>query len=157
MNSQVNSVSQTPSEGIFYVVRYPKGWKLLAYRFKELTELDHSQFWEKYAAVNLSRLWDSHRRNEGDNRQGIFDELRYCPYGFPRGRIVKTETRFSIFHGGDFMAVSKVKRTDIENYFGIQGKSRWLRDEHERCLLHDKEIIRDTLQIRENWNAVEYT
>ena len=45
-------------------------------------------------------------------------------------------------------------RKAIETYFNIQGRAEWRIDDHEQCLILDKERIRELLQLQHDWNAV---
>lgn len=140
-----------PSEGIYYVVRFPERWELFTLRFDTGHESGHPDFWQQHVVPRLSRRWT----NVLGHSVGQLElELRRYEYGFPRGRVVKQGKRFLVYHGRDLEPFMKIKRTAIEALFGIVGLARWKEDEHERCLREDKEPIRQILQLWEDWRNV---
>jgi hypothetical protein len=83
------------------------------------------------------------------------EDLRLCEYGFPRGRIVKQRNRYLVLHGDDLEPFMKLKRSGIECLFDIGGRTRWVEDDHEHCLREDKECVRQTLHLSEDWKHVD--
>jgi hypothetical protein len=143
--------ASTPSDGIYYVARFPQGWKLIFYRYAENPEdCDHSEFWEKHICKFLAPLW---AKALNKPTQQIEQALHLHTYGFPRGRISAKDGKIYVLHGSDLKPFHKVKRVDIERAFGIYSKARWTDDEHEHCQDYDKQMLRELLGIKEDWEA----
>ena len=138
-----------PTDGIYYVVRYPDKWDIFAYRFDNFPETDHSALWTDYLAPILSRIWSKALKL---SPQILEQELSLHTYGFPRGRVTNMSGRFKVLHGGDTTALVPASR--IERAFDLSGMAKWERDGHEQCQGEDKEAIRSLLKIKENWPAV---
>ena len=49
-----------------------------------------------------------------------------------------------------------VSKDEIETAFNIKGKAKWFDDGHERCIAHDKDIVRRLLRIEEDWEAADF-
>jgi hypothetical protein len=171
-----------PSCGVFYVVKVHEQWQVMAYRYADLDEeIDHSAFWERYVVGRLLPSWTKDVADPfADIPEKIIDdperlesylqkrsakyravkgipltrELKKYPYGFPRGRVAHVQGAYRVYHGSDIPHSSKIKRNFIEVMFGIKGKAKWIEDDHEHCLLADKEAVRDILAIEEDWEAV---
>jgi hypothetical protein len=143
--------TSAPSDGIYYVARFPQGWKLVFYRYVENGEdFDHSAFWENYICKFLAPFWAKFLK---ETAQQIAQALYLHAYGFPRGRITIEGSKIYVLHGSDLKPFHKVKREDIERAFGIYGKARWTDDDHEHCQDYDKQVLRELLRIKEDWNA----
>jgi hypothetical protein len=137
-----------PSEGIFYVVRFPRGWESVALRFDQGQEVGHPEFWREQIVPRIAREWS---RVLNRAARALETELRMLEYGFPRGRVVRQATRFTVFNGNDLGRFMKVTKAAIEGRFGIIGLARWQEDDHEHCLREDKEAVRQLLHLREDW------
>jgi len=144
-------MSGKASEGIFYVVRFPTGWKLVPHCFDQGAETNHYDLWESSLAGMVATKWS---KTLGTTVPLLTREFELLTYGFPRGRITKSGRRFRVFHGDDILPAMKVSRDAVEEAFGIAGRCFWQFDEHEQCIAHDKEEIRRILGIDEDWNAV---
>ena len=142
----------TPCEGIFYVVRFPDGWKPVAMRFEGIEDCGHPDFWRSHVVPMLVRAWSPVLRT---TMHALTSDLRLCEYGFPRGRVVKQDTRYVVMHGNDLERFMRVKRRSIEELFGIAKKAAWSEDDHEHCLRDDKNAIRSVLRISTDWKHVE--
>jgi hypothetical protein len=142
-----------PSQGIFYLIRFPEGWEPVISRFSEGQEMGHPVFWRMQVVPHLTLRWAPIlKRNHID----VETDLRPCEYGFPRGRVVsKGKGRFSVVHGNEFMPFMKITPAHIETLFGIAGMAKWLEDDHEHCLREDKDPVRQILRLKENWKALE--
>jgi len=133
-------------EGIWYLAKGIKGWGLYTHVFNPGSKvLYHGAFWEKHLAPRLARQYKLTRQAAA--------ELALCPYAFPRGRVTQVGVGLRMYHGSDWMPF--VTKAAIEAAFCIMGKARWVEDEHERCIAHDKDTARRLLQIADDWNAVE--
>lgn len=171
-----------PSCGVFYVVKSHGQWQVMAYRYADLDEeIDHSAFWERYVVGRLPPAWttdvadpfadipekiidDPERlerylqkrsaKHRAEKEIPLTKQLKKHPYGFPRGRVACVHGAYRVYHGSDIPNSSKIKRDFIEVMFGIKGKAKWIEDDHEHCLMADKEAVRDLLAIEEDWEAV---
>ena len=142
---------QSPSEGIFYVVRYPAGWKLLATRFQQDEDTNHYDWWEASVASTVAAKWAKRLRV---TPKELEQELALLAYAFPRGRISKVGRRFLVLQSGDITPPMNIFNAAIEAAFSIAGRCSWQFDEHEQCIAADRDEIRRILRISENWNAV---
>ncbi len=161
-NSKPATRKHGGSEGIFFVVRLPRGWELKFCCFDQHSECDHPEFWEEHVTPMLVNAWAPHlftginrverRRNELRLKSEI--ELHYD--GFPRGRVtwVQASKQFIVYHGDNLKPAMKVTRLAVEEAFGIAGCSAWQFDEHEQCSLFSAEGLRSELQLRENWKTI---
>lgn len=140
------------SEGIFYVIREPHAWKIVSRSHEDGNQLAHVDVWEREIVSELAREWAKKARLDAAN---VSRQIVNYPYAFPRGRVVKTGSRFVVFHGNDLTAKMKITRLMIEKCFGIQGRAKWQADDHERCQHDDKETVRQLLKIRDDWDAVK--
>ncbi len=52
--SRPSGKQQQPSEGIYYLVRFPDEWRLLVCRYTDGPELDYVDFWRKKVAFQLA-------------------------------------------------------------------------------------------------------
>ena len=140
----VKSTETVASEGVFYVVRDINGWKLIAYRYHVQTEeLDHTAFWEQKVAPFLAFRYRLKR--------SMATELALHPYGFPRGRVAKTDQGFMIYHGNDFLQL--ISKIEVEQKFAVHGKARWQPDDHEHCMDYDTKAIVRLLGIKKSWSS----
>jgi len=149
----------TATTGCYYVARLPLGWWVIAFREDEFPgEPGHVELWmqENGLAEWLTRQWAV---SLGKNPGRLAAELSECWYGFPRGRITQSGSKYRVHHGADLKRKMNVTRPALEALFGIQPratrKTKWIFDEHERCQREDVESIRRLLRISETWNAEE--
>jgi len=143
----------TPTEGIFYVICLPSGWRLMAYRFDEEGEESHSSYWRHGGvAALLAKEWrpktriGAHNLTEGD--------LELLLYAFPRGRVTRVGAKYVVYHGKDIQPFMRITKQQIEKAFGITRRCRWTFDDHEQCQTSDKEEMRRLLGLKEDWSAV---
>lgn len=132
-----------PTEGLWYVVRFPKAWRLLAVYVPSASDFGHEWYWESYVAPQLGSEW---RLPVRDVRS-----LSVCVYGFPRGRVVRARHGYVVYHGGDFEAF--VSRSEIMQVFNLSSRTGFRLDRHEQCLYLDKEAVRTILRAKEDWSA----
>jgi len=137
-----------PSEGIFYVARFPEGWKPMALRFESGVDVGHPVFWGQKVVPCLARAWSPVLRRSVAELASALD---LCEYGFPRGRVVRQGARHLIYHGNNLTPFMKIRRPAIESIFELACAARWEDDEHERCLSKDKDTIRQLLRLHEDW------
>jgi len=139
--------------GIYYLVRFPEAWRVVAHRFREGQDANHQQMWEEEIVPGLARAWAPALRTEV---APLEHDLQILAFAFPRGRIVKGREDFAVFHGNDFQSFMDIGRKEIEAAFGIKGKCRWRLDDHERCITFEKEELRRTLHLCEDWPSIEF-
>jgi hypothetical protein len=153
--------SRTGSEGIYFVIRQPEGWKLVAFRFDEHPDGGHPEFWEAYVTPMLVKAWaprlfgklkdaERHRRE-----LALKAELDLHYDGFPRGRVTRNEEigRFMVYHGANLKPAMKLTLRAIEQAFGITGQANWEFDDHEQCSTFSAEGVRSALGLREQWKT----
>jgi hypothetical protein len=140
------------SEGVYYVVRLPAKWSLLAYRYRDKPPLDHTEFWEAEVAIHLAGAWGAVL---GKSTAAVLRRIRLHTYAFPRGRVCQPESgRYVVLHGCDLTSKMKISKRTIENSFGIVSRCSWEEDEHEHCQRMDNEAVRFFLGIKETWKTV---
>lgn len=144
-------MKQHPCEGIYFIVRFPVGWKLLATRFEHGEDMNHYDWWEASVASTVAAKWAKRLRV---TRKKLEQELALLTYAFPRGRISKVGRRLLVLQSGDLTPAMNISKEAIEAAFGIAGRCSWQFDEHEQCIAGDRDNIRSILRIPENWNAV---
>lgn len=144
------------TEGIFYLVPYPQGWRILPVRSDEFPNPDfgHPDYWEGIVAEALAKKWHSRVSKEFPTPDDLHTELLPLVYAFPRGRITLQDRKFIVYHGGNFAPFMKCERKAIEGLFDIQGRSVWQFDEHEQCQMLDKERARELLHLPTDWKAI---
>lgn len=157
----------TPSEGVYFVVRFPVVWRLVVFRFDEHHEWGHSEFWEEDVARELATAWAPWliRNVSGSEFLRRKNRLRFAlmPFydGFPRGRIalVGKRKRYVIYHGSNLQRSMRVTRRMIEEAFGLTGRADWQFDEHEQCSMCSANDVRKALRLREEWKTttVDFT
>jgi hypothetical protein len=141
-----------PTTGIFYVVRYPERWEVVASRHDEYPDDGHPDFWRRAAvAAMLARRWHDVL---GQTLDDLCEELRRYDYAFPRGRVALVEDKYCIYHGEDIEPYMKITKKMVETEFNIEGKARWVFDDHEQCLTADKQEVQRILRIKEDWKSV---
>lgn len=140
-----------PGEGIYYVVRFPAGWKAVFYRFEDDSDYNHYEWWEQSISAMIAAKW---AKALGKSREAIRRDIELLTYAFPRGRISKVGKRFLVLHGADLTPSMRMSKKLIEDAFGISGRCSWRFDEHEQCQVDDKEAIRQYFGIHEYWNGV---
>ena len=144
------------SEGIFYLVRYPQGWRFLPVRVDQfpMADFDHADFWEECLAHVLAEKWQPEVFQKFPTVEQLRDELLPLAYAFPRGRVVSLGRTFAVYHGDNLAAFMQSDRKAIETGFDIQGNVQWEFDEHEQCVAQDRDRMRELLGLKETWPAV---
>ena len=140
------------SEGVYYLAPLGSKWVVLAYRYADVDrEMDHSEFWEFHVCQHLAAHWCTKVALSYSN---LRKRIREYPYGLPRGRVTRVGRTYHVYHGADLSNALGVKRQTIEAIFGLKGKAKWVEDDHEHCLMADKEALREILALEVDWNAV---
>lgn len=150
------------SEGIYFVIRMPVRWQLVAFRFDDHPDGGHPEFWEAHVTPMLANVW-APRLFVGIDRSKLRrlelrlkSELDLHYDGFPRGRVTWIDDlgRFAIYHGGNLKSGMKLTRRAIEQAFGITGRADWEFDEHEQCSSFSTEGLCSALDLRERWKTI---
>ena len=136
--------------GVYYVVRYPRGWKLYPLQEGVFGDYRHVEGWRRFMAPELASAWASIL---GANQNQLEQQLLPLHLAFPRGRIERAAAarEFTVFQADDLLPTG-VSRATVEQAFGL-GSERvnWTIDEHERCRTDQKNAIRQILGITEDW------
>jgi hypothetical protein len=113
--------------------------------------MDHTKFWDRHVARGLAGNWAV---KVAHPFYRLWKLLKEHPYGFPRGRVVDCDGKHMVFHGADIPKGLRVTRRQIESIFGIEGNAKWIKDDHEHCLMADKVAVREVLALEVDWCAV---
>lgn len=151
-----------PSEGIYYVVRAPNGWKLVPYlfgtKFGQQRESNHVEFWKGEVAPYLAYVWAAAAAKPISRKlvqARLQHELHECYYAFPRGRVDKGNGSVFMIRNGNNLTKAMPTKGQIERAFEIVGLCEWEFDSHEQCMDEDATIIRELLGIGDSWTSVE--
>lgn len=126
--------------GIYFVVPFPDRWEVCAFRFDRYPDVGHAMTWELMVAPQLALRWAlrMHTSSDLDRRPELVTRLStaLAPLydSVPRGRLVPPSRGFPdyrLFHGHDLPLRTGISRRTVGRAFGVVGKLRWLRDEHE--------------------------
>ena len=140
------------SEGVYYLAPLGSKWLVVAYRYADVDrEIDHLEFWEFHVCQRLAAYWCTKLAIPYNKLRKRLSEY---PYGLPRGRVACVGGLYHVYHGADLSNALGVNRGTIEAIFGIRRKSKWVSDDHEHCLMADKEALRETLALEVDWDAV---
>ena len=83
-------------EGVYYIVRFPAGWRLYVFPREDFGDLWHGDVWRRYLADDLAEAW-------APRASVTAQALRPWWKGFPRGRIERAGIQtFTVFHADDF-------------------------------------------------------
>ena len=163
----------TGSEGVFFVVPFPMGWRLMPASLDQQTERSHVTLWEQTVVDLLVKDWVSEGvakvlgkvsigswrvtyRNKLTKsfEKNLRSKLLPLVHAFPRGRIVRHGPKYQVLHGNNFEEFMRIDRPAIEKQFGIEGHAVWQFDEHEQCLIADQKIARGLFRLTDDWKAV---
>lgn len=136
----------TPSEGLFYIVRFTSGWQAFTLRFDEFPTMDHHKFWRRFLCPILAQDWCETLRKSPTMLE---DRLRPHAHGFPRGRVGRAsdDAGFDVFHGGDSQPYMGTPVATIERLFSLPSAARWLVDEREAFRVRDRDAVCSILQM----------
>lgn len=136
--------------GIYYVVRYPRNWKLYPLQQGAFGDSEHIEGWRRFVAPELADAWASAWNLSTD-------QLQLLPFhlAFPRGRIKRAAIgEFTVFHGDDLLPTG-IAHAAIEKAFGLGSEQiNWTIDPHEKCRTDHKNAVRQMLSITEDWPSV---
>ena len=151
-----------PTEGIYYVIRTPEGWRLIIYRYgtaaESRPEIHHVEFWQTEVAPCLAQLWAGVMAPPAT--RSLFavrlkHQLHGLYYAFPRGRIDRGNGTVYCVRNGNNMNRKMPTRKLVEKAFEIKGVCEWEFDSHEQCMDEDASAIRELLKLKETWISVE--
>lgn len=152
-----------PSLGIYFVVCFPDRWRLIAHRCEADTDFGHPRYWKELVPA-LAEAWSKRDRDWRvldlhEKRQRVAGLAgRLAPHydGFPRGRIaLPTGLRIPrVYHGDNVEPWMKIGRQDIERAFGLEGRAKWVFDEHEQCTPMSRDAVMEVLGIKRQWKCV---
>ena len=160
-NLMVQSIK--PTLGIYFVVRFPDRWRLIAHRCEAATDLGHPHYWKELAPV-LAEAWckrdagwrslDLHEKRQRIARMA--ERLASQYDGFPRGRIAQPSgVRIPrIYHGENVEPWMKIGRQEIERAFGLEGRAKWVFDDHEQCIRTSRDAVMEVLGLTRQWKCV---
>jgi hypothetical protein len=86
--------SKKPQEGIYYWFPYEDNtWKLYSF-WSEFygSKTIHAVIWDIFLARELAEHW---------GKLSVLQDIKKYPYGLPRGRIVQSDGKLVVWHGGD--------------------------------------------------------
>jgi hypothetical protein len=142
------------TEGIFYLVPFPNQWCVMPEPFAQQTDFGHTDLWEQTVVKVLVKDWHLEVCKAFPTRDQLRAELLPLVYAFPRGRVVRQGSKFIVYHGDNFASFMGKTRQDVESCFHIQRRAKWVFDEHEQCVVQDRDRIRAVLRLKETWPAV---
>jgi hypothetical protein len=152
-----------PSEGVFFVLRLPKGWQLCTCRHDEYGPLGLPDFWVEALGPFLN-IWLSHfldrGRDHAQKRHAAIERalgLIVAGYdAFPRGeaRLGEGRNQFVVRHGGELSRALRVSRREVEEAFGIGGRVKWVKDERLASARESAQRLRKLLAIKEHWEGL---
>jgi hypothetical protein len=155
-------MSSEPSEGVFFVLRLPKGWQLCTCRHDEYGPLGLPDFWVE-ALGSFLNIWLSHflekdREHASSRHTALERALGMVVAGFdafPRGEVQLGGERnqYVVRHGGEMNRALKVSRREVEDAFGIQGRAKWVEEERLASAPESAERLRKLLPIKEHWEG----
>jgi hypothetical protein len=152
-------MSNDPSEGVFFVLRLPKGWQLCTCRHDEYGPLGLPDFWVEALGPFLN-LWINHflkedRDNAPKRHAALERALGQVVAGydaFPRGEVkLAGRKRFVVSHGGDLGRAMHVTHREVEDAFGIRGHANWVADKRLASARESARRLRELLPIEERW------
>ena len=147
----------SPTEGLFYMVHVPHGWKLLAYFYDGWfgrRRISHRRFWQQEIVPMLAYQWSGVLAKDAESRKFhrfvLSRRLRGLVYAFPRGRIVKHDEQYVVLHGLDLTNRMPTKNK-VERVFGIQHVCDWHFQASMRCKAAEVNKIKLLLGLEETW------
>ena len=113
-------------EGVYYLVRFPTGWRLYAFPWEDFGDLWHGDVWRRFVVPDLVEAWAQ--------RVALTPhQLQPWWKGFPRGRIERAGIRaYTVFHADDIGETGSTQAR-IESAFELgNSKVQWSLDPHEQ-------------------------
>src|SRR3954452_11507766 len=113
-------------EGVYYVVRFPRRWRLYAFPWEDFGDLWHGDVWRRFVANDLAEAWSC-------VAEVTAEQLKPWWKGFPRGRVERSGIKqYTIFHGDD-NAETDLSSQRIEAAFELGSSTvQWSSDPHEK-------------------------
>ena len=132
-----------PFSGAYYWVPAVDGdWSLSVWPnvFHEGGEAGHVDIWEDLVYI-LARTF----RVEPVK---LVSAISNCPYGFPRGRVVKMgDGRWGVAHGNDHPTGCCLESSVLDTFCLAGAKPKFFFDEHEQMNAYDRERVKSALGI----------
>ena len=135
--------------GVYYVARYPKGWRLEPNKDDIDPTLDHLGLWEEISYL-LACQWAG---KVPLSKATLHERLMPLSHAFPRGRVVVQGLKHFVRHGNNLEDFMGVTQRQIECYYGLV-QPEWNLDSHEKCSGEHQTRIRELLGITEVWKSV---
>jgi hypothetical protein len=142
----VNESPLNTAGGVYYVLRYPKGWRFEPNKNDIDPETDHRGLWEELSFV-LASQWAPIIATPRDQ---LYAQLLLLHQAFPRGRVVVQGLRHFVRHGGNLQSWMGVSHHRVEAYYGLSAPE-WVLDSHECCPCAQKEQLRKLLNMNDDW------
>lgn len=126
-----------PFTGAYYWIPLPRGsWSFLVFpnAFYESGEAGHVDVWEDVVRIlaGLHQLI-SH---------GLLSQIENCPYGLPRGRVVRMGSGdWGVAHGGDHPDGLDLESTVADAFCLNEVHPNFFFDEHEQMLPGDRHHV----------------
>ena len=132
-----------PFTGAYYWIPVAEGgWSLSVWpdAYHEGGEAGHADVWEDLVCILAGAF-----RLESNK---LFCSIGNCPYGLPRGRVVKMgDDSWGVAHGNDHPKGHNLESTVIGS-FSLQGvKPKFFFDEHEQMSVYDRDRVRAVLGV----------
>ncbi|WP_417730856.1 hypothetical protein [Rosistilla oblonga] len=126
-----------PFTGAYYWIPIAQdAWSLAVFpnAFYVGGEAGHVDVWEDVVRILAGR----HRRNASE----LVDQIGNCPYGLPRGRVVRLGSGdWGVAHGGDQPKGSYLESTVSDAFCLNDVHPRFFFDEHEQMLPGDRHQV----------------
>jgi hypothetical protein len=155
-------MSSDPSEGVFFVLRLPKGWQLCTCRHDEYGPLGLPDFWVEslgsFLNIWLAHFSETDREHAAKRHAALERALGLIVAGydaFPRGEVKRSadRKRYIVRHGGELARRMKISRKEIEEAFGIRGRASWAADPQLKSTAESAQRLRGLLGITEAWEG----
>jgi len=135
-----------PFTGAYYWVPDDnQNWSILVHpnAFYEGGEAGHVDVWEDlvYIVARMNRI----------DPTLLLDQIGNCPYGLPRGRVVRMGNGdWAVAHGNDHPANHDLESVVTEGFCLGTVCPKFFIDDHEQMLPGDFELVRESLHHRLN-------
>lgn len=133
-----------PFSGAYYwVPDSDHKWSLLVHpnAFYEGNEAGHADVWEDVVLI----FTQMHALGPSD----LLKRIGNCPYGLPRGRVVKLGSgEWGVAHGNDHPPEASLESMVIEEFCLQSVRPKFFVDDHEQMLAVDRDCVQSTLGVR---------
>jgi hypothetical protein len=138
-----------PEVGIYYIVRYPRNWRLYPLQKQVFGDLTHIDAWRQFVAPEIADAWSAPLSADGAE---LTRQLQPCHFAFPHGRVERTsDDEFTVLHADD-LEVTGITRAMIERAFALR-RTHWMVDPRETCMTDHRIAVRRILRIVEDWQS----